>query len=154
MTPFHFALAAAALATAPSVHAQTGRSLPVNTMVVVTPVTEISSKHVEVDEKVRFRVASDVAQNGAVVIPAGTPVLGDVTFKTGRAVGGKSGKFEVRFDALDLNGRSYELHGTHRQEGKGNTAAALLASLVISGRSAVMTEGQTVNAFTDEPIAY
>jgi hypothetical protein len=42
----------------------------------------------------------------------------------------------------------------HRQEGKGNTVAAVLATWIVSGRSAVMLPGQLVNAFTAEPISY
>lgn len=34
-------------------------------------------------------------ENGFVVIPRGSPVTGAVTSKTGRAIGGKSGKFDT-----------------------------------------------------------
>lgn len=40
----------------------------------------------------------------------------------------------------------------HRQEGRGNSAGALLGAAIITGKSAVMYPGQIVNAFTAEPI--
>lgn len=131
-----------------------GHTLPAATLLVVTPLQEISSKHIEQGERFKFQVVNDVVQDGFVVIPRGSPVTGIITFKTGRAIGGKSGKFEVTFDSVTVGGRSIKLTGKHRQEGRGNTVGALLGSLVISGRSAVMDEGQLVNCFTAEPVAF
>lgn len=130
------------------------RTLPASTLVSITPDEEISSKKVEVGQKFSFSVVNDITDNGAVAIPRGSKVTGTVTFKTGKAVGGKSGKFEVNFDSIMLNGHSYAMRGTHRQEGKGNTVAAVFATWLVSGRSAVMIPGQFVNAFTAEPITY
>jgi len=123
-------------------------------MLVVTPREEISSKHVEEGQEVAFNSVHDIVENGIVVIPRGTPVKGSVTWKTGRAIGGKSGKFEVTFNSISLNGKTYTLTGKHRQEGRGNTVGALLGSILISGRSVVMVPGQLVNVFTAEPITY
>ncbi|WP_232492992.1 hypothetical protein [Novosphingobium kaempferiae] len=131
-----------------------GKLMPANTTLTVTPLEEISSKHVEVGQTFRFATVGDVTENGFVVIPRGSPVTGLITWKTGRAIGGKSGKFEVEFKNVTVNGRAMPLTGKHRQEGRGNTVGALLGSIWISGRSAVMVQGQTVTAFTAEPIPY
>jgi hypothetical protein len=88
------------------------------------------------------------------LIPRGSPVTAAVTFKTGKAVGGKSGKFEVTFERVNVRGKDYAMRGVHRQEGKGNTVAAVFATWRVSGRSAVMQLGQFVNAFTAEAIPY
>jgi len=147
------ALAAPLIAqTAPAVVGQ--RMLPASTMLVVTPLEEISSKHVEKGEKVAFSVVNDVVENGIVAIPRGAPVEGVITWKTGRAVGGKSGKFEVEFRSVSVAGHQFGLRGKFREEGRGNTVGALLGSIVISGRSAVMEPGQLVNIFTAEPVTY
>lgn len=140
--------------TVPASASTTGRNLPANTLMQVTPSQEISSKRIEEGQKVGFTVVSDVVEQGTVVIPRGSLVEGTITWKTGRAVGGKSGKFEVRFDNVMLNGKRYTMTGVHRQEGRGNTTGALLGSILISGRSAVMLPGQIVNAFTSAPIPY
>lgn len=134
--------------------APTSRSLPAGTILQVTPTEEITSKRVEEGQKVSFLVAADVVEKGVTVIPRGTTVEGTITWKTGRAIGGKSGKFEVTFNSVTLGGKAYKLAGQHRQEGRGNTTGALLGSIWISGRSAVMLPGQIVNALTSEPIPF
>ena len=126
--------------------------LPADTIINVTPTAEITSKKMKVGDAVAFQVVNDVVQSGVVVIPRGSPVAGKVIWRTGKGIGGKSAKFEVSFDSVSVNGRAFQLKGKHRQEGRGNTVAALLGSMLISGRSAVMTQGQIVNAFTAEPI--
>lgn len=128
--------------------------LPSGTMLVVTPAAEISSKHIEEGQQVMFRVVHDVVEGGKVVIRRGSPVNGTITWKTGRAVGGKSGKFEVTFDRVSVSGRAIALTGKHRQEGRGNSVGALLGSMVISGRSAVMLPGDMVNVFTGQDFVY
>jgi len=130
------------------------RLMPANTLLQVTPTQEITSKRIEEGQQVSFVTVGDVVEGDTVVIPRGSPVVATVTWKTGRAIGGKSGKFELRFDSVNVRGRSYSTSGTWRQEGRGNTVGALLGSIIISGRSAVMDPGQIVNAFTAEPIAY
>lgn len=128
--------------------------MPASTSMMVTPQTEISSKHVEVGNKFTFSTIGDVREGDQVVIPRGSPVTGTVTWKTGRAIGGKSGKFEVTFNTVNVGGRDYALRGMHRQEGRGNTVGALLGSIWISGKSAVMLPGQEVSIFTAEAIPY
>jgi hypothetical protein len=126
--------------------AQTTQTVPSGTILQVTPLQEITSKKVEVGEKYKFQVVADVVEQGSVAIPRGSIVVGEITWKTGRAIGGKSGKFEIEFQSVSVNGTEIALTGTHRQEGRGNTVGALLGSMFISGRSAVMIPGQIVNA--------
>lgn len=134
--------------------AQVGRSMPANTLLTVTPTSEISSKRIELGSKVDFVTVGDISEGGTVVIPRGSQVRGEITFKTGKAVGGKSGKFEVTFKTVSVRGTEYPLTGMHRQEGKGNTVAAVFGSMLVSGRSAVMSPGMEARAFTATPIAY
>lgn len=127
-------------------------TLPADTLIVVTPLEEITSKKMKEGEFRRLQVANDVVERGTVVIPRGSPVEAEVTWRTGKGIGGKSAKFELTFRKVTVGDKTYALKGKHRQEGKGNTAAALLGSMLISGRSAVMQVGQLTNAFTAEPI--
>ncbi len=145
-------ICAAALTASAGAYAQGDGALPASTLITVTPNEEITSKKVEVGTRVSFSVVNDIVENGAVAIPRGSQVAGTISWKTGKAIGGKSGKFEVKFDSVNVRGRDYALRGVHRQEGKGNTAAALLGSILVSGRSAQMLPGQMANAFTAEPI--
>lgn len=126
--------------------------LPADTVVQVVPVDDITSMHMKEGDQEKLQVASDVVENGVVVIPRGSTVAATVTWRTGKGIGGKSAKFDLTFNSVSVAGHQYALKGKHRQEGKGNTLAALLGSIVISGHSAVMESGQMVNAFTAEPI--
>lgn len=126
--------------------------LPPDTIIQVTPVQEITSIDMKEGQSHMLQVAADVAHNGVVVIPRGAPVKGTITWRTGKGIGGKSAKFDLTFNSVTVRGKEYALKGKHRQEGKGNTVGALLGSIFISGRSAIMTSGQLVNAFTAEPI--
>ena len=82
---------------APVPLAPAGRFLPGGTQVSLTPLQEISSKHIRQGERYQFQVVNDVVENGLVVIPRGSIAIGVVSMKTGRAVGGKSGKFDISF---------------------------------------------------------
>jgi hypothetical protein len=137
---------------APTTHA--ARVLPAGTMLSLTPLEEITSKHMKEGAQYQFVVVNDVVENGVVVIPRGSNAIGLVTMQTGRAVGGKSGKFDVSFQSVSANGVTFPLRGTHRQEGKGNTLGALFGSILISGHSAVMMPGDIATAFTSQPTGY
>lgn len=131
-----------------------GRILSTNTPITLAALEEISSSGLQVGTRVRFSVAEDVVSKGMIVIPRGALASGTVTWKTGKAIGGKSGKFEVTFDEVMVNNNRIRLMGKHRQEGRGNTLAAVLGSMVVSGRSAVMLPGQQVQALTAEPVSF
>jgi len=130
------------------------RFLAGGTQVSLAAVQELSSKHIKQGDHYKFTVVNDVVDHGTVVIPRGSIADGVVSMKTGRAIGGKSGKFDITFASVTANGVTFPLMGTHRQEGKGNTVGALLGSIWISGTSAVMLPGQTVTAMIKEQTAY
>ena len=134
------------LPTAPAV------ALPADTVIQVTAVQEITSIRMKVGDVQQLQVAADVAQDGVVVIPRGAPVKGTITYRTGKGIGGKSAKFEITFNTVTVRGAQFALKGKHRQEGRGNTVAALLGSMIVTGKSAVIMSGQILTAFTAEPI--
>jgi hypothetical protein len=123
-------------------------------MVSLTPLEEISSKHMKEGQRFQFLVVSDVSDGGVVIIPRGSPATAVITMQTGRAVGGKSGKFDLTFESVTANGVTFPLAGVHRQEGKGNTLGALFGSLIISGHSAVMLPGEVASAFVSRATPY
>ncbi len=144
----------AALAAAFSVStAFAATVLPSDTLVQVAPVNDITSKGMKEGDTVALKVATDVSQNGAVVIPRGSLVGALVTWRTGKGIGGKSAKFEIEFKTVTVAGKAWALKGKYREDGKGNTVAALLGSMVLGGPSAGLREGPFVNAFTAEPIS-
>lgn len=127
-------------------------TLPINTLVQVTPANEITSKKMKEGTTREFLVVNDVEYQGVVLIPRGSPVEAQVTWRTGKGIVGKSAKFELSFDWVRVHQATYKLRGMHRQEGRGNTAGALLGAAIITGKSATMTPGQIINVFTAEPI--
>lgn len=139
--------------TAPAVQpAPRTITLPVNTLVEVTPAQEITSKEMKEGTTREFLVVNDVEYQGVVVIPRGSPVEAQVSWRTGKGIVGKSAKFELTFQWVRVHQANYKLRGMHRQEGRGNTAGALLGAAIITGKSATMVPGQIVNVFTAEPI--
>lgn len=94
----------------------------------------------------------------AAVIPSGTPAVGEITFKTGKGVFGKSGKLEVELRHVDLNGQRIPLTGKYRQEGEGNTTAAVgavfLAAglLFVTGKSAIIPRGRELAGYTSQVV--
>lgn len=126
--------------------------LPQDTLIQVTPVEEITSKHMHEGDAQMLQTAADVAQDGVVVIPRGSSVKATVTWRTGKGIVGKSAKFELTFNSVTVRGKEYALKGKHRQEGRGNTVGALLGSAIITGHSAVIVSGQILTAFTAQPI--
>ena len=141
-----------AIIVAAPASAQAPTALPADTVIQIVPVEDITSMHMKEGDKERLQVASDVAENGLVVIPRGSTVVGTITWRTGKGIGGKSAKFDLTFNSVTVNGHQYALKGKHRQEGKGNTLVALFGTMVATGHSAVMESGQVVTAFTAEPI--
>ena len=128
--------------------------LPAGTLVSLSPLQEISSKRMYAGQRFDFMVVEDVVEKGSVVIPRGSRATGVVASKTGRAIGGKSGKFDISFENVVANGVRFPLNGTTRQEGRGNTVGALLGIIFISGRSATLLPGQVVTAMTSANTAY
>lgn len=141
-------------APVPAQQAHASRFIPAGTQVSLTPLQELSSKHIKEGERYQFTVVNDVTDNGLVVIPRGSVANGVITMQTGRGIVGKSGKFEVTFENVSASGVNFPLMGVHRQEGKGNTVGALLGSMWISGHSAVMLPGQIVTAMIKTPTPY
>jgi len=139
-----------------------GLMLPSYTEVILTPDAEANSKKLREGHTVPMHTVFDVMHNGVVVIPKGTRGMGTVTWRTGKGAFGKSAKMEITFNELTLpNGHRLPLAGMHRQEGEGNTGAAIGAAIAVgvfgafvTGKSAIIPNGQHLMARTNEPLAY
>lgn len=136
--------------------------LPSYTEVVLTPDVEASSKQLREGDVVPMHSVFDVMHKGAVVIPKGTPAKGTVTWRTGKGAFGKSAKMEITFNELTMaSGQKIALSGKHRQEGEGNTGAAVGAAVAVgvfgafvTGRSAIIPVGQQLIARTADALPY
>jgi hypothetical protein len=136
-------------------------TLAPNTEVVVTPNDTLTTKSLKVGDKFKIATVFDVMQDGFVVIPRGTPGEATVSYRTGKGAFGKSAKMEVTFNWLKLGDRQIPLNGTYRQEGQGNTGAAVGAVVAVgvfgafvTGHSATITNGQQLRTHTAETISF
>jgi hypothetical protein len=130
--------------------------LPANTEIVLRTNDELSSKggQIKAGHMFRLTVAYDIRVQGVTVIPSGTPAVGEVTMRTGKGVFGKSGKLEIELRHVELNGQRIAVNGKYRQEGEGNTLAAVGAVffaaglMFVTGKSAVIPRGRELTAYT------
>lgn len=138
----------------------TSATLAANTEITVTLNEELNSKKFKkAGHKFNLSVANDVVMGDYVIIPKGTPAFGVVTYRTGKGAFGKSAKIEFDITHLELSGNTIPLKGHFRQEGKGNTGAAVGAVVAVgvfgafvTGKSAVVEQGREFKVFTAEPL--
>ncbi len=150
------AIATAQIAPANPTSVASTLVIPANTEVILRMNEELTTKggHVEVGHMFNLTVAYDVKVGGVTAIPAGTPAKGEVTKRTGKGVFGKSGKMDVELRSVDLDGQRIPVTGKYRQEGEGNTLAAVGAVflsaplLFVTGKSAVIPRGRELSAYT------
>ena len=116
--------------------------LPANTEVLLVTNAIISSESHRKGEKFSVSVAQDVKVDGRVVIPQGTRAVGLVTNRTGKGGFGKSGKIDLGFRYIDLNGVRIPVEGRHHQEGNGKGAAAIGATLAVGVIGGLMVKGK------------
>lgn len=137
-------------------------TLPANTSVILRMNDDLTTKggQIKAGHTFNLTVAYDVRVGDVTVIPAGTPAKGEVTMRTGKGVFGKSGKMEVELRTIDLNGRAIPVTGKYRQEGEGNTLAAVGAVflsaplLFVTGKSAVIPRGRELTAYTMQATSF
>lgn len=153
------AAASAQLALAPAAQPA---MLRVGTPVTLKLAEGISTKEkvAKINDRVRLEVAESITVNGAVVIPAGSPGVGELTEVRNKGMWGKSGRLVGRVLSINVNGRTIRMSGTFDSKGGSGTAAAVGVSAVVflpagffmTGKSAVMPAGTVVKGFIDEDV--
>jgi hypothetical protein len=134
--------------------------IPANTEVVLSINETVTSGTHRMGEKVFFTVVQDVKADGRTVIPQGTRAVGQITSRTGKGSFGKSGKMDVTFRYIDLNGMQIPIQGLHHQEGSGATAATIgavvaagvVGGLLVHGKSARIAQGREFTVRTKDAI--
>ena len=134
--------------------------LPANTEVIVRLNEALTSEDKRLGDNFSLTVSQDVKANGSVVIPHGTRAVGQIVYRKGKGGFGKSGKLELAFRYVDLDGRRIPLDGHYRQEGDGNGAAAVgavlaagvVGGLIVHGHSARIPEGHEFTTHTVDTI--
>jgi hypothetical protein len=118
-------------------------------------------KKLRVGQRFQMEVGASVIANGVTVIPAGTPVVGEVTEVRNKGMWGKSGYIGARAVSLRLGDRNVRLTGSFDDKGvtgTGGVVAAIafipIAGFFTTGTSAVIPLGGAVKGFLDEDIAF
>jgi hypothetical protein len=101
-----------------------------------TPITlavaeEVNSSTHKEGDTFKLTVLNDVKIDQTVVIPRGTPAVGEITWRTGKGAFGKSGKLEFALRNIELDGTKIPISGEFRQEGEGNTIATGVGVIAI-----------------------
>jgi hypothetical protein len=98
------------------------KTVPAGTAIEVAFLDGVSSKSSQAGDSFRARVAKDVLQDGIVVIPAGSVVVGSVTEAVSlKKIGGQA-KLALAFNKLELtSGRSAPISASFAESGKSET---------------------------------
>lgn len=146
--------------------AQTAMATPLklsaNTAVPLTLNSGLTTKANRTGEQFSLTVAQDVSADGKVVIPKGSRAVGLITYAKGNGSFGKSGKMELAFKFIELNGKQIPLEGTYYQEGQGNTAgtvgavlaAGIVGGLIVKGHSAELMAGRDFSATVKQDVPF
>lgn len=116
-------------------------------------------KKLRVGYRFQMEVAEPVMVNGQVVVPIGSPALGEITEVRNKGMWGKSGHLTASVLYLTANGRQIRLNGTFDDKGVTGTGAVVGAVLLVpvvgfftTGTSARIPAGAPIKAFIGEDV--
>jgi hypothetical protein len=140
---------APAEATAPG----TAVILPANTVVELEMVDTITSKTSQSGDFFKLKIALPVQRDGIEIIPAGTPVVGQVVHAQAARGGGKAGELIVAARYIELPQGQIKLRSGFGAAGQDKTnevavAAVLIGvfSMMIKGKDLVLPAGHALSA--------
>lgn len=112
-----------------------------NTETVVRTGTPVSLRIIErvttkektakINDRVRMEVAEAITLNSVVMVPAGSPAVGELTDVRYKGMWGKSGRIVGRVLTVNANGRTIRLSGTFDSKGGSGTAGAVAVSALV-----------------------
>lgn len=137
--------------------------LRAGTEVPLTVSEELTTKGKALKSGQRFMMstAAPVEINGQIVIPAGSPVTGEVTEVRNKGMWGKSGRIAARVLFVRAYGRQIRMTGTVDDRGVTGTVGVVAAVAFVpvvgfftTGTSATIPVGAPVKAFIDEDVTF
>lgn len=117
-------------------------------------------KKLKLNQHFQMEVAENVVVEGVVVIPAGTPAVGEITELRNKGMWGKSGRFAGQVLYLTVNGRQIRLNGVFDSKGTAGGIGAVAVSAIvflpagffISGTNAKLPIGTPLKGFIGEDV--
>lgn len=135
--------------------------LPMGTPLMLRTRTQISTKDNKPGDRVYLEVAETVSFRGQVVIPIGSPVLGEVSRVQRNGHFERKGKLEIRLIQVETPNGPVRLTGTGYDEGKSGTAASVATMVLVSGlgflihgTSGELKPGTAIQAYLAEPLHF
>jgi hypothetical protein len=107
-------------------------SIPAMTLVEIELADTVNSKANAIGDHFAFRLARPLEIDGRVVVPAGTPGVGEVVHAARARAGGKAGELILAARYLDLNGQHIPLRSFRYgpSQGKDNSGAVNVGAMV------------------------
>jgi hypothetical protein len=142
--------------------ATTGVVLPANTVVELEMVDAVSSRTSQHGDMFKLRVANDVKSGDRVLIPAGTPAVGQVVHAEKSHGGGKAGELILAARYIDMPQGQIKLHSSFGAAGQNRNGAAIATAIafgmfgmLVKGKEVELPAGSPLSAriATDTPIA-
>ena len=125
--------------------------------------TELTTKNKSLRIGQRFDVetAEPIYLDGRIVIPTGTPGLGEITTVRNKGMWGKSGHFDVRLLYMRVGDRKIRLRGVADDKGTAGGFGAVAVSAIVflpagffmTGTSALLPAGTIIKGFLDEDVS-
>ena len=142
--------------------ATTNAILRVGTVVPLRLSEELTTKgkKLRVGHRFHLETSEPVMVNGVVVIPVGSPAVGEITDVRNKGMWGKSGHLGARILYVTVNGRQIRLSGAFDDKGVAGGIGAVAVSAIVflpagffmTGTSALVPAGTIIKAFTDEDV--
>lgn len=155
--PAHAQVQAPALAVGPAANnvLRTGTEIQLK---MEEPLTT-EGKKLRVGQHFRLSVIEPVSVGGQVVIPVGSPAVGEITEVRNKGMWGKSGHLTASLLNVSVNGRQIRLAGTFDDKGVTGTAGVVAAVAFVpvvgfftTGTSAKIAAGSQVKGFIGEDV--
>ena len=140
----------------------TNAMLRVGTEVPLRLLEELTTggKKLRVGQRFRMETSAPVMVQGVVVIPTGSPAVGEITDVRNKGMWGKSGKLNARVLYVTVNGRQIRMTGGFDDKGVAGGIGAVAVSAIVflpagffmTGTSAKVPVGAAVKGFIDEDV--
>ena len=136
--------------------------LRVGTEVPVRLLEELTTKgkKLRVGNRFRLETSEPVMVQGVVVIPVGSPAVGEITDVRNKGMWGKSGHLGARLLYVTVNGRQIRMSGAFDDKGVAGGVGAVAVSAIVflpagffmTGTSAQVPAGTIIKGFVDEDV--
>ncbi|OGT56806.1 MAG: hypothetical protein A3E01_08040 [Gammaproteobacteria bacterium RIFCSPHIGHO2_12_FULL_63_22] len=142
---------------APGLAAQTAtdnqRTLAANTTIELETIDAVSSRTSKTGDFFKLKVRTDVlGADGAVLIPSGTPAVGQVVHAARSGGGGKGGELILAARYVELPQGQVKLRSGFGAAGKARVGATLATSVVI-GPFAMLIKGKDLELPAATPLS-